>query len=598
MFKTKRKPGELGADFFNELILFIMTLLIMLDLYGGFAEYNEDNKLMHEKMSADERIGATIIWNKIQGTYPFEIVLAFLSLNTFFKLVIRMLLTEAFGPNFKVIVAMGGELFKFYILWTIVLLAFTSVGTLLFSEIGAEWGNIFHAFLLMFDYSLGSWDSSIYCTEGLNTFMCITGKVYIFLFLSLNMVLLLNLVIAILSSIYAFYEDKKLGLYYEVLVGKFSTMEYDDKYGAAACAQPPLNAMILPFWWITIFPCFSDEFHLVYNEFLCHLLYAPLAVLFTIVFTVINCIAVPISYFLHIYNLVRTLTDADETMDEFEEKVERFFTIVKFFFFAPFILIVSIPVDSFVFAYNLYTDPDEDEKDELPVFSPESLQVFDLALTQSLKERREKSERKHGTDVNFIELNLMLQKELNIMGQIMNLLFSKSATEMFIYDKAAGRTKLAPSHLKGIQEFNQLKNLVANSADKENNVDTELLRSLIDQVNLRTRMLKIEKQVSDLELGKTEEEIERDCLYELARTNPKGVEEKLAEESQKLDHLEEKLVGLKDDIGKLQEEMNTKFEDLKNSMKGGSHIESEDGIVTQAFDISSSPKSLNVQKIL
>lgn len=70
--------------------------------------------------------------------------------------------------------------------------------------------------------------------------------VFMFLLLSINMVLILNLVIAILSSVYAYFEDKRLGLYYEVLVGKFSVMEYDERYGSAACAQPPLNLMIFP----------------------------------------------------------------------------------------------------------------------------------------------------------------------------------------------------------------------------------------------------------------------------------------------------------------------------------------------------------------
>lgn len=50
------------------------------------------------------------------------------------------------------------------------------------------------------------------------------------------MVLLLNLVIAILSSTFNYYEDKKLGLYYEVLVGKFPSMEFDERYGAVVCA--------------------------------------------------------------------------------------------------------------------------------------------------------------------------------------------------------------------------------------------------------------------------------------------------------------------------------------------------------------------------
>lgn len=46
-------------------------------------------------------------------------------------------------------------------------------------------------------------------------------------------------------------------------------------------------------------------------------------------------------------------------MDEFHEKLARFYTILYFIFTAPFILIASILVDSFVFFYNLYTISDE-----------------------------------------------------------------------------------------------------------------------------------------------------------------------------------------------------------------------------------------------
>ena len=49
--------------------------------------------------------------------------------------------------------------------------------------------------------------------------LCTAGKWYTFIILLINNVLLLNLVIALLSDTYAKYEDKQLGLYYEVLVG-------------------------------------------------------------------------------------------------------------------------------------------------------------------------------------------------------------------------------------------------------------------------------------------------------------------------------------------------------------------------------------------
>lgn len=169
--------------------------------------------------------------------------------------------------------------------------------------------------------------------------------------------LLLNLVVGILSSIYAFYEDKKLGLFYEVLVQRFSIMQYHEKYGAVACAQPPLNLLIAPFWWLSLCPCWSDESLIKFNLFLCHLIYAPFAVFLTTIFTVLNIIVFPFAYLIHLYNLTSTLLESSETLDEFSEKLRRFITIVKFFFFGPFILIASLPIDTFVFIYNLYSEP-------------------------------------------------------------------------------------------------------------------------------------------------------------------------------------------------------------------------------------------------
>jgi hypothetical protein len=54
-----------------------------------------------------------------------------------------------------------------------------------------------------------------------------------------------------------------------------------------------------------------------YNLFLCHLLYLPLGITFTFFFTLQNVGYLPIAYFKHVLVLIQTLTDSDETMDEF-----------------------------------------------------------------------------------------------------------------------------------------------------------------------------------------------------------------------------------------------------------------------------------------
>ena len=49
-------------------------------------------------MDTEQRMAATIVWHSIAQTYPFEWLLAVLSVNTWVKLLVRMQNTEVFGP--------------------------------------------------------------------------------------------------------------------------------------------------------------------------------------------------------------------------------------------------------------------------------------------------------------------------------------------------------------------------------------------------------------------------------------------------------------------------------------------------------------------
>lgn len=111
-------------------------------------------------------------------------------------------------------------------------------------------------------------------------------------------------------------------------------------------------------------------------------------------------------------------------------------------------------------------------------------------------------------------------------------------------------------------------------------------------------MLEIERRVSDLELGKTSDEIFNNCLYELARTNPKGVEAELAEEGQRLDQLEEKIVGIKEEISKMVEAFSEKFDKLQESVEVMGRAESRDGIQRAGFTLNSSPKAQSLAQIV
>tara|TARA_B110000285_G_C15096484_1_gene602296 strand:+ start:1252 stop:1446 length:195 start_codon:yes stop_codon:yes gene_type:complete len=64
-------------------------------------------------------------------------------------------------------------------------------------------------------------------------------------------------------------------------------------------------------------------------------------------------------------------------MDDFDEKLERAKTIVKFIFIGPIYLLGSIFTDAWKFWRNLYTQPlDAEEEIDLNLISKESIDLF------------------------------------------------------------------------------------------------------------------------------------------------------------------------------------------------------------------------------
>ena len=150
------------------------------------------------------------------------------------------------------------EIFQFLLLWFVEVIIFATVGILVFND-NSVLLDLMKSVLYYFTIALGNPSLDAYCRQDLlvddytqslltiNPTKCTIGQYYNFVFMIVNDVIMLNLVIAILSSIYSFYEDKRQGLYYVVLIDEFVVREFDDKYGAVVCALPPLNLLIMPF---------------------------------------------------------------------------------------------------------------------------------------------------------------------------------------------------------------------------------------------------------------------------------------------------------------------------------------------------------------
>ena len=103
------------------------------------------------------------------------------------------------------------------------LIVFATIGNLLFIDV-PEYRDLYIACKTLFDASLSNYEFSTLenCDKGK-----IVGDIYLITFIILNAILLLNLLIAILSSTYALLERKKLVLYINEILKLRSSLEYD-----------------------------------------------------------------------------------------------------------------------------------------------------------------------------------------------------------------------------------------------------------------------------------------------------------------------------------------------------------------------------------
>jgi len=181
----------------------------------------------------------------------------------------------------------------FFTLWIIVLLMVSSTAYILFGELDA-YETLYMAFVLHFESALGNWYNSLYDDLSLGANF---GQAFHLISVLLNLVLMLNMVIAILMETYSRMAPLRRGLYYDTLTAQLPAYEYDNRWGVLILVPPPLNLFILPL--VLIFWCLdinSDRVQVI-NEVFVKVAYFPVAIILTVVFMAANLLLIPLACF-------------------------------------------------------------------------------------------------------------------------------------------------------------------------------------------------------------------------------------------------------------------------------------------------------------
>ena len=179
------------------------------------------------------------------GEFHFDWLLAVTAFLFWIRLIFMLQLTSVFGPLIRTMMAMMQDLITFFLLFTLQLIAFSCVGILAFGML-KPYETLFDAFIMFFATAMGNFDFEVYDEMG-------PGKKYYgiafhIVVILCNLLLMLNLVIAIMSDTYAKLSQVQLGLYSVGIIEAIPSYKNDKRYGGLIVMTPPISLFAYPLW--------------------------------------------------------------------------------------------------------------------------------------------------------------------------------------------------------------------------------------------------------------------------------------------------------------------------------------------------------------
>jgi hypothetical protein len=191
-------------------------------------------------------------------------------------------LSETLGPLIITIKSMMKDIVLFLSLYCSILVFFICIGNLMFFDLDDFSSGYWETAVYLYSASLGSFAFADFKNAMIGTTV---GEVYLMFFLLFNLVLLLNLLIALLSSTYAFFESKTKSLFLGVVLENGPFQRNDKDYGALITTYSPINVIIgIPALFILLITPKKRKV----NNFLQHLEFIPLFIIYFSVYIGVN----------------------------------------------------------------------------------------------------------------------------------------------------------------------------------------------------------------------------------------------------------------------------------------------------------------------
>ena len=235
-----------------------------------------------------------LLYQLNEGSFPIDLLLAAAAFCFWVRLILMLKLTSTFGPLITIMTMMFKDLTIFFVLFSIELIAFSCIGLLSFGAL-PEYRDITSTLIMMLETSMGAWDLTIYDSVTPPEKRAL-GKVFHLFVMCVNMLLLLNLIIAIMTDTYAYYNSLRRGLFSRNIIEAVPSYQNDKRYGALISAFPPFNLISMLFLPLMLVLKEDRASLKSFNLAICKVIYSPILVISSLFFFSASLLMAPFAY--------------------------------------------------------------------------------------------------------------------------------------------------------------------------------------------------------------------------------------------------------------------------------------------------------------
>lgn len=146
---------------------------------------------------------------------------------------------------------------------------------------------------MFFQYTLGNFDLTIY--DSSTDSRKLLGILYSCLVLIVNMLVLMNLLIALMQDTYQMLSKMKRGLLFKQIIQAVPCYKYENQYSCLISIPLPLN--VLTVFLVPVMVLVKDSvMRKRINKIILMITYTPVALLSILAFTVLNIVLLPLAY--------------------------------------------------------------------------------------------------------------------------------------------------------------------------------------------------------------------------------------------------------------------------------------------------------------